>query len=158
MRASDGSLTADQSVTVTVTDVAETDATLKALSLADQEGNPVDIRTFDPAATDYAASVGTVEASTLPAAPANLTATPGDGQITLNWDDPQDESITSYQIRLRQAGSSWGSLGGGVEHPPRTTGTFASLVNGAAYTAQVRAVNANGVGPAAEVGPATPSK
>ena len=49
VRASDGSLTADQSVTVTVPDAAETDATLKALSLADQDGNPVDIGTFAPA-------------------------------------------------------------------------------------------------------------
>ena len=58
VRASDGSLTADQTVTVTVTDAAETDATLKALSLADQDGNPVDIGTFAPATTAYAASVG----------------------------------------------------------------------------------------------------
>ncbi len=57
-RASDGSLTADQSVTVTVTDAAETDATLKALFLSDQDGNPVDIGAFDPATTAYAASVG----------------------------------------------------------------------------------------------------
>ncbi len=57
-RASDGSLTADQTITVTVTDAAETDATLKALSLADQDGNPVDIGAFDPATTDYAAGVG----------------------------------------------------------------------------------------------------
>ena len=58
VRASDGSLTTDQTITVTVTDVAETDATLKALSLADQDGNPVAIGTFAPATTAYAASVG----------------------------------------------------------------------------------------------------
>ena len=58
VRASDGSLTTGQTVTVTVTDAAESDATLKALSLADQEGSPVDIGTFDPATTDYAAGVG----------------------------------------------------------------------------------------------------
>ncbi len=57
-RASDGSLTADQTVTVTVTDAAETDATLKALFLADQDGNPVDIGAFDPATTAYTAGVG----------------------------------------------------------------------------------------------------
>ncbi len=85
VRASDGSLTADQTVTVTVTDAAETDATLKALSLADQDGNPVDIGTFAPATTAYAASVDNdVTGVTATATPNHPDATvAGDGNTAL---------------------------------------------------------------------------
>ena len=34
-----------------------------------------------------------------PAAPTGLTATAGDGQVTLGWSDPADASITSYDVR-----------------------------------------------------------
>ena len=47
----------------------------------------------------------TVAALPMPAAPQNLTAEPGNGRVALSWDNPQDESIAGYQIRLRQAGS-----------------------------------------------------
>ena len=100
----------------------------------------------------------TVEASILPAAPENLTATPGNGQIALSWDDPQDESVRRYQIRLRKAGDPWGSWGHGWTIRPGTRITLPGMVNGETYTVQVRAVNANGAGPAATSEPVTPSR
>ena len=37
--------------------------------------------------------------STTPVPPAGLTAAPGDSQVTLSWDDPDDSTITKYQYR-----------------------------------------------------------
>ena len=45
-------------------------------------------------------SIASVEASapTAPAAPANLSAAPGDGQAALTWDDPGNTTITKYEL------------------------------------------------------------
>ncbi len=98
VRASDGSLTADQTVTVTVTDAAENDATLKALSLADQDGNPVDIGAFDPATTDYAASVGSqvtgVTATARPNHPDATVATTGNTALA-EGENPVTVTVTA---------------------------------------------------------------
>ena len=45
---------------------------------------------------DGAAS--TVRALMAPAAPANLSAAPGDTQAALSWDDPGNDTITEYQV------------------------------------------------------------
>ena len=37
-----------------------------------------------------------------PAAPANLAAAPGDTEVTLSWNNPNDSSITKYQFRQAQ--------------------------------------------------------
>jgi len=36
-----------------------------------------------------------------PPAPANLRAQPGDGEVILTWDDPNDPSLTGYEFRTR---------------------------------------------------------
>ena len=55
------------------------------------------------AATGYSLGSNTTADGTLldpvPAKPTGLTATPGHGQVTLNWDDPKDASITGWQVR-----------------------------------------------------------
>ncbi len=45
-----------------------------------------------------------------PAVPTGLTATAGDGSVTLTWDNPGDATITGYEYQSRQAppGSDWG--------------------------------------------------
>ena len=45
-----------------------------------------------------------VTAVPVPAAPANLTATPGDRQVRLSWDDPRDDAVTGYQFQYFRPG------------------------------------------------------
>ena len=80
-----------------------------------------------------------------PAAPANLLATAGDGQVTLSWMNPGDNTIRKYQYSTdgggtfhHMNGSSWVT----------TTHTVTGLSNGTQYTLALRAVNAFGDGPA----------
>ena len=94
------------------------------------------------------------------AAPANLTAAAGNGRIALRWDDPNGETITRYELRRRLSDASsedekpWGE---GWKPIPRSgAGTIShtlseGLTNGTTYTLQVRAVGANGYGPAGTV-------
>ena len=100
----------------------------------------------------------TIRVVSRPAAPSNLRATAGDGQITLRWDDPNDASITRYKCRVRSGRDRWGSWriirGSG---PATVEFVKAGLVNGTAYTVRVRAVNVSGNGAPAQVGPVRPT-
>ena len=76
--------------------------------------------------------------TTAPAAPRNLTAVGGDGQVVLSWDAPENDggtAITDYEYRTNGR-NPWISIGS-----TNTTYTVTGLVNGAEYTFQVRAVN-----------------
>ena len=82
----------------------------------------------------------------VPSAPRNLTATPGDGRVTLDWSPPASDggaAIEKYQVSL-DAGD-WLDAAGAGSH------TFTGLTNGQSYTFRVRAVNSAGAGPAASV-------
>ena len=92
-----------------------------------------------------------------PAAPGGLNATAGDEQVTLTWDDPNDSTITKYQVRYRSSLTmSWGEWadisGSGAT---TTMHTVTGLLNGDLYTFEVRAVNAGGNGSSAQTS-ATP--
>ena len=81
-----------------------------------------------------------------PGAVRDLTVAGGDGQVVLTWDAPASDggaAITDYEYRYRTGGSygAWISTGS-----TETTHTVTGLVNGAAYTFQVRAVNRVGKG------------
>ena len=86
-----------------------------------------------------------------PGAPRSLTATPGDGQVTLSWLAPSsagDSAITRYDYRYKVGSGTferWRSAGADL------TETVGNLTNGQAHTFQVWAVNAGGNGPAASV-------
>ena len=93
-----------------------------------------------------------VAASSPPAAPTGLTATAGDGSVTLAWDDPGDASITAYEYNLNHNDTSTGRLSGwgpwtaiAGSGASTTSHTFTGLVNGREYRYHVRAVNATGV-------------
>ena len=87
-------------------------------------------------------------AATIPAAPAGLTATPGDGQVTLTWTNPNNSSITKWQYS-KDNGATWTdicetSIDSGC--PSVTTTTVTNLTNGTSYTFKIRAVNQSGNG------------
>jgi hypothetical protein len=81
----------------------------------------------------------TVLAQTRPSKPENVTATPGDGAVTLNWSPPADDGgneVTGYEVS--RGNGAWGASSGETSH------TFDGLTNGTAYSFHVRAVNAVG--------------
>lgn len=81
-----------------------------------------------------------------PDAPTNLTATPGDKQVTLSWDAPIHKGgspITHYKIEYRPA-STWATLA-----YTTNTDTFVTIINltsNTTYFFKVSAVNAIGIG------------
>ena len=143
-----------QTVTVTAVDDRVDDGASKEVTVAHRSAGGggyagVSVRTLTFTVTD--------DDPPVPAKPENLTATPGDGQVALTWDDPGDASITAWQVR-QQVGA--GSYGAWTEIPGAVASTTSHLVtgltNGTAYTFQVRAVNRTGAGAASDEATATP--
>ena len=97
------------------------------------------------------AAAATATPATVPGAPGNLTATPGDGQVVLDWAAPANnggDAVTRYEWRSAPGNSvpqttSWTMLGNVTGH------TVTGLANGTQYAFEVRAVNGPGHGPAA---------
>ena len=92
--------------------------------------------------------------TTVPGAPTNLTATPGDGQITLSWTPPAG-TVTGWELLIRPGTSnrSWMSI-----TPTGTTTksyTVTGLTNGTRYIFALRAVNGTLKGAYARHGGAT---
>jgi hypothetical protein len=88
---------------------------------------------------------------TPPSKPQNVTATPGDGTVTLNWSAPADDggsAVTQYEVS--PGSGTWIASNGETSH------TFNDLTNATQYSFRVRAVNAIGGGDAETVS-ATPS-
>ena len=87
-----------------------------------------------------------------PAAPMNLSATPDDGQVTLSWTNPANNTITKYQYRRKTDTGTYGSWTDIPNSGDTTTRyTVTGLTNGTEYTFAVRAVNAGGNGAASTV-------
>ncbi len=92
-----------------------------------------------------------------PAAPMNLSAAPDDGQVTLSWTNPANNTITKYQYRRKTDTGTYGSWTDIPNSGDTTTSyTVTGLTNGTEYTFGVRAVNAGGNGAASTV-TATPA-
>ena len=88
---------------------------------------------------------------TVPGPPQNLTAKPGNGQITLNWQAPASNggvNITSYKVyRGLSPGSETLLTSGGCSSLPAVlTCTDTGLTNGTTYYYKVSAVNTLGEG------------
>ena len=83
--------------------------------------------------------------------PTGFSATAGDAQITLAWDDPMDSSITKYQYELGYGtGRPWTFPTATTRASTRGTKPATSSrvwTTGASTTVRLRAVNANGSGP-----------
>ena len=96
--------------------------------------------------------------------PTGLTATAGDGQVVLSWDNLRDSRITRYQFRARESGGSWQnwiSIGGSNANTTTYTVTgllgLISLINGTTYDFQIRARNTALTGAASDIVSATPT-
>ena len=84
-----------------------------------------------------------------PGAPANFMAAPGDGRaVTLTWDNPNDPTITAYQLRRTAAGvtSDWLQFGGSS-----TVHVSANIEYGVRYTFELRAMRGTTAGAVATV-------
>ena len=105
------------------------------------------VRTANDADAVIGAASETVSATPLFAAPSNLTAAPGDGQVTLSWDDPETPEISKYQLKI----------GGGAftdipsSGATTTSHTVDNLTNYTSYTFELRAYDSNAAGPSAAV-------
>ena len=92
-----------------------------------------------------------------PAKPTGLTATPGNEQVTLSWEDPQDASITVWQVQYKQDDGSYGNWEDIPNSDDTTTSyTVRGLRNGSRYEFRLRAVNGVGAGEASDPVTATP--
>ena len=77
------------------------------------------------------------EIANAPGAPRNLTATPGDGEVTLTWDPPLSDGgtpIIRYEYQVDEG--AWSETDGG---PARHV--VDGLTNGTPYRFAVRAIN-----------------
>ena len=94
------------------------------------------------------APTGPVFGDGLPGAPRNLTATPGNKEVTLSWDPPADNGnapATRYRIEWRVDGKDfdknhWGT----ARSTSYTTTDQANLANGVKYFFRVKAGNGSG--------------
>ena len=103
----------------------------------------------------------TLAATPMPApdAPANLSATVGDGEVALRWDNLNDDTITKYQystdyiINGGGNGSNGGATFSDISGSDKNTTAFTvtGLNNGTTYTIAVRAGNPSGDGAASTV-------
>ena len=97
---------------------------------------------------------------TVPDAPASLTATAGDAQVTLDWTAPASDggsAITGYEYRYKTTGDfpdEWTNVPDGsdsdTDRSDERSYTVTGLDNGVEHTFEVRAVNTVGGGDATE--------
>ena len=104
------------------------------------------IRASNRSGESEAATVTATPGPPVPAAPTNLTATPGNGQVTLTWDDPGDSTITKYQYKA-SGDQTFTDIPNSNQNT--TSFTFTGLVNGEPYWLAIRASNRSGNGEAA---------
>ncbi len=93
-----------------------------------------------------------------PAKPTGLSAEAGNGQVELTWTDPDDDSITGYQVQQRKGGAAWESWSDISDSDADTVShTVTGLDNDSAYRFRIRAQNGSGNSPHSAVARATPA-
>ncbi|MCY4349529.1 MAG: fibronectin type III domain-containing protein, partial [Thiotrichales bacterium] len=86
--------------------------------------------------------MGPVTAQDPHAAPRNIVINPGDGRVTLDWDDPKDPDIDRYQFRYKRSDRLWSAWADiPSSSADTTTVTLTGLQNGVSYRFQIRAVS-----------------
>ncbi len=96
-------------------------------------------------------------ASSAPAAPTGLAASPGNAQVTLTWNNPNDESISSYHLNQKKGTGAWGGWNA-IPNSGRDTvsHTVSSLDNDSEYSFRIAAVNGGGTSGGSNTVTATP--
>ena len=152
-----------QTVTVTAgedQDTANDSATLthRAASSDSNYGASLSIQDVSVTVTDNDSPAE--EEEELPPAPAQatgLTAKVGNAQVTLSWNNPDNATISKWQVQRKEGSGSYGAW---VDIPGSTASTTShtvtGLTNGMAYSFRIRAVNAGGNSPASDEVTATP--
>ncbi len=117
---------------------------------------PVRIQTTAPPYSNEVTATPT--AASVPARPSGLSAEAGNGQVELTWTDPDDDSITRYQLRRRKGSAAWG---GWTAIPGSDADTVSHTVTGldndVEYRFRIRARNSGGNSAQSAVVEATPS-
>ena len=116
-------------------------------------GNPAS-NTVSVTVTGSSVVIPTV---TAPGVPTSLSATPGNGIVTLSWTAPSDtggRTITDYKIEYRTSGGSWQTFADGTS--TSTSATVTGLSNGQVYQFRISATNNIGTGSASNIVSATP--
>ncbi len=93
----------------------------------------------------------------LPDKPTGLTATPGNAQVSLSWNKPNDDlisPITDYKVEYRAGGGAWTTFVDGESDS--TTAVVTSLASGVQHTFRISAINAEGTGMPSDTATATP--
>ena len=130
---------------------AETSSPVTVAGLANSVSASIRLRAVNAAgagAESSAVDVTPVPGPTLPDAPTDLVATPGDGTVSVTFTLGADGGLPlSNHAYSLDGGRFWTSL-----EPADTTGSFTlnSLTNGTRYELLLRAVNAIGFSPASE--------
>ena len=84
---------------------------------------------------------------TTPSKLTGVTATAGNAQVTLAWDDPNDDTIINYDYRQDAGGvfpDTWTTITEVTSSEGKTSYTVTDLTNGTTYSFQVRARNNQG--------------
>ncbi len=93
-----------------------------------------------------------------PAKPTGLSAEAGNGQVELTWTDPDDGSITRYQLRQKKGRAAWGSWAAIPSSDADTVShTVTGLDNDVEYRFRIRARNGSGNSAQSAIVEATPS-
>jgi len=95
--------------------------------------------------------------ATKPGAPRNLQATPGDGQVTLNWQPPSNDGGSPILLYTIYRGNSSGGESFLITVPLVLSYSDGGLTNGVTYYYKVSAVNNEGEGPKSNEASATPT-
>jgi hypothetical protein len=99
------------------------------------------------------AASATVVPRVIPGAPRNVSATPGDQQITVTWEPPTDNgmAITGYTVTVHEGDKQVAS-----QQASGLSATVSNLVNGTAYLVTVSASNSVVPGPTSDPVAVTP--
>ena len=138
---------------------ADVGNTIKArVSFTDDAGNPETLTSQATAAVTGAERTEEpepvqeteedTEAHEPPEPPRNLTATVNpDGSVTLNWDAPDDDSVTGYQILRRRPGEGEQTLLVYVDDTGSTATSYtdSNLTAGTRHVYRVKAINDAGL-------------